>query len=61
MTANTTKKKTVEGEEKLLNNNFDQIYKGWWGVQRSLVKDYPTALNIFTWLIEIADKKLDYC
>jgi DNA-binding transcriptional ArsR family regulator len=57
MTANTTKKKTVEGEEKLLNNNFDQIYKGWWGVQRSLVKDYPTALNIFTWLIEIADKK----
>lgn len=58
MTANTTKKINFEtGEEAILNSNFSQIYNGWWKIQRALIKEYPMALNIFTWLIEIADKK----
>lgn len=45
------------GEEKRLNTNFAQVYDGWWRVQRSLLSEYPTAITVFSWLAEIADRR----
>jgi DNA-binding transcriptional ArsR family regulator len=45
------------GEEKILNTGFSQIYHSWWRVQRILIDENPTALKIFSWLIEIADRR----
>lgn len=58
MTANTAKivdPKT--GEERTVNVGFAQIYNAWWKVQRELIDAYPTALKVFTWLIDTADKR----
>jgi hypothetical protein len=58
MTANTTKKIDPEtGEESLVNRDFTQVYHQYWAVQRTMLREYPTALNVFTWLIEIADRR----
>jgi DNA-binding transcriptional ArsR family regulator len=57
MTANTTKSiDPTTGEEYLSNTGFTQIYHAWWPIQRQLLDEYPTALKVFTWLIQIADK-----
>jgi len=45
------------GEEKLVNTGFSQIYDDWWKVQRALVDEYPMALKVFSWLIEVADRR----
>ncbi|RZK30252.1 MAG: helix-turn-helix domain-containing protein [Hymenobacter sp.] len=58
MTPNT--RKLVDpgtGEERLSNTDFTQIYHAWWPVQRLLIDEYPTALKVFTWLVEVADKR----
>jgi DNA-binding transcriptional ArsR family regulator len=58
MTANTTKSVDHNtGEERLANVGFTQIYHAWWPVQRVLIDEYPTALKVFTWLVEVADKR----
>lgn len=58
MTTNTTKLVNSEtGEERLTNTGFTQIYHAWWPVQRALIDEYPTALKVFTWLVEVADKR----
>ena len=57
MTANTKKRTDFgTGEEKLVNTNFTLVFNDWWKIQRILSKEYPTALNVFSWLIEVADK-----
>jgi DNA-binding transcriptional ArsR family regulator len=48
---------TKTGEELLLNSGFSQIYDSWWRVQRVLVDEYPTALKVVSWLIEMSDKE----
>lgn len=45
------------GEEKMVNSGFSQIYHSWWKIQRSMIEEYPTALKVFSWLIEAADKR----
>ena len=45
------------GEERNVNVGFSQIYHAWWKVQRELIDAYPTALKVFTWLIDTADKR----
>jgi hypothetical protein len=58
MAKNTTKIADPEtGKEKLLNVGFSQVYHSWWKVQRVLIDEYPTALKVFSWLIEIADRR----
>ena len=58
MTSNTAKLVDSEtGEERLTNTGFTQIYHAWWPVQRTLIDEYPTALKVFTWLVEVADKR----
>jgi DNA-binding transcriptional ArsR family regulator len=52
--------KTIDpntGEERLTNTGFSQIYHAWWPVQRVLIDEYPTALKVFSWLVEVADKR----
>lgn len=57
MTANTKKRTDFStGEEKLVNTNFTLVFNDWWKIQRVLTKEYPTALNVLSWLIEVADK-----
>jgi hypothetical protein len=57
MTANTKKRTDFgTGEEKLVNTNFTLVFNDWWKIQRVLTKEYPTALNVLSWLIEVADK-----
>jgi DNA-binding transcriptional ArsR family regulator len=48
---------TKTGEQLLLNSGFSQIYDSWWRVQRVLVDEYPTALKVVSWLIEMSDKE----
>ncbi len=58
MAQNTTKVRDFEtGEEKTLNSGFSQVYHNWWPIQRALIEEYPTALRVFSWLIEVADKR----
>lgn len=58
MTANTTTQTDLlTGEVKKVNVGFAQIYDAWWPIQRSLISENPTALRVFTWLAEIADKR----
>ncbi len=58
MTHNTTKVRDLEtGEEKTLNSGFSQVYHNWWPIQRALIEEYPNALRVFSWLIEVADKR----
>ncbi len=58
MTQNTTKVRDFEtGEEKTLNSGFSQVYHSWWPLQRALIEEYPNALRVFSWLIEVADKR----
>jgi len=45
------------GEERKVNVGFTQIYHAWWKIQRDLIDANPTALKVFTWLIETADKR----
>jgi DNA-binding transcriptional regulator YhcF (GntR family) len=56
--ANTILKVNLEtGEELILNSGFSQIYHSWWKIQRSLLDESPSALKVFSWLVEIADRK----
>jgi len=57
MTPNTRIKADSTGELKLVNSGFSQIYDQHWSTFRALVDAYPTALKVFTWLIEKADKR----
>jgi DNA-binding transcriptional regulator YhcF (GntR family) len=58
MANNTTRKVDLEtGEELLLNSGFSQIYHSWWKIQRTLLDESPSALKVFSWLVEIADRK----
>jgi len=57
MTANTRVQPDSTGELRLVNTGFSQIYDHHWAAFRTLVDDYPTALKVFTWLIEKADKR----
>jgi DNA-binding transcriptional ArsR family regulator len=58
MTPNTKKIVDSEtGEERLLNSDFSQIYHPWWRIQRVLIDENPTALKVFSWLIEVADRR----
>lgn len=58
MTANTKKRTDFgTGEEKLVNTNFSLVFNDWWKIQRILIDEYPTALKVFTWLIDLADKR----
>ena len=58
MTSNTATITDFQtGEEKLLNTGFSQVYHSWWRVQRILIDENPTALKIFSWLVEIADRR----
>lgn len=58
MTANTSIKIDYEtGEESLVNKDFTQVYNQYWAVQRTMLREYPTALNVFSWLIEVADRR----
>lgn len=58
MTSNTAKLVDSEtGEERHVNTGFTQIYHAWWPVQRTLIDEYPTALKVFSWLVEVADKR----
>jgi DNA-binding transcriptional ArsR family regulator len=45
------------GEQKILNTGFSQIYHDWWPIQRSIIDDNPTALKVFSWLIEKSDRR----
>lgn len=58
MTANTKKRIDFNtGEEGLVNTNFSLVFNDWWKIQRVLIDEYPTALKVFTWLIDLADKR----
>lgn len=58
MTPNTKTITDFEtGEEKIVNSGFSQIYHSWWKIQRSMIEEYPTALKVFSWLIEAADRR----
>lgn len=57
MTSNTKVKTDQTGELRLVNTGFSQIYDQHWSTFRLLVDDYPTALKVFTWLIEKADRR----
>lgn len=58
MTANTKKRTDFgTGEEKLVNTNFTLVFNDWWKIQKVLIDEYPKALKIFTWLIDLADKR----
>lgn len=57
MTANTRLQTDPAGEPKLVNTGFSQIYDQHWATFRALIDDYPTALKVFTWLIEKADRR----
>jgi|ThiBiot_300_biof_2_1041535.scaffolds.fasta_scaffold22056_1 DNA-binding transcriptional ArsR family regulator len=57
MTPNTRLQTDPTGELKLVNSGFSQIYDRHWSTFRALVDTYPTALKVFTWLIEKADKR----
>lgn len=57
MTPNTRVKTDSEGELKLVNSGFTQIYNSHWSTFRTLIDAYPTALKVLTWLIELADKR----
>lgn len=57
MTPNTRVQTDSDGELKLVNSGFSQIYDNHWATFRALVDAYPTALKVFTWLIELADRR----
>lgn len=57
MKANTRVQTDRSGDLKLVNTGFSQIYDQHWATFRTLVDDYPTALKVFTWLIEKADRR----
>jgi len=57
MTPNTRVQTDSEGEIRLVNSGFTQIYNSHWSTFRTLIDTYPTALKVFTWLIELADKR----
>jgi len=57
MTANTRVQTDPAGDLRLVNTGFSQIYDQHWATFRSLIDDYPTALKVFTWLIEKADRR----
>lgn len=57
MTPNTRVQTDSTGDLKLVNTGFSQVYDRHWATFRALVDDYPTALKVFTWLIEKADRR----
>lgn len=57
MTPNTRLQTDHDGELKLVNSGFSQIYDRQWATFRALIDAYPTALKVFTWLIELADRR----
>jgi DNA-binding transcriptional ArsR family regulator len=57
MTPNTRIQTDSTGDLKLVNTDFSQVYNRHWSTFRALVDDYPTALKVFTWLIEKADRR----
>lgn len=57
MTANTRVQTDPTGDLKLVNTGFSQIYDQHWATFRILIDEYPTALKVFTWLIEKADRR----
>lgn len=58
MTPNTiTQTDPVTGDIKLVNTGFSQVYNQHWKTFRVIIDEYPTALKVFTWLIEVADKR----
>jgi hypothetical protein len=57
MTPNTRIQPDPSGELRLVNTGFSQIYDHHWAAFRTLVDEYPTALKVFTWLIEKADRR----
>lgn len=57
MTPNTRVQTDHTGDLKLVNTGFSQVYDRHWATFRALVDDYPTALKVFTWLIEKADRR----
>lgn len=57
MKPNTRIQTDKAGDLRLVNTGFSQIYDQHWSTFRTLVDDYPTALKVFTWLIEKADRR----
>ena len=57
MTPNTRLQTDPDGDLKLVNSGFSQVYNTHWATFRTLVDVYPTALKVFTWLIELADRR----
>jgi hypothetical protein len=58
MTANTTTITDVDtGEQRFVNTGFSQIYDSSWPAFRTMLDENPSALKLFIWLIEKADKR----